>query len=138
MNWNYTDPFVMEHGHWIHTWSGEIIHSDETIAKQHKAMVNNLVSEKDIKVFPKDEVILRKYKGSGMFEKVIMKVTTLNKALDEIVKDRDGYNGYADITSIYEKEFPLFNGTCLQKIVFPFIRKFVDYGKKTESYIAWT
>lgn len=127
---------LMEHGHWIHTWSGEIIHSDETIAQQYKAMVDKLVSEKDTKVFPKDEVILKKYEGSGMFTRVIMKVTTLNKALDEIVKDRDGYNGCADIISIYEKEFPLFKGTCLQKIGFFFTRKFVDYGKETESHIA--
>lgn len=127
---------VMEHGYWIHTWSGEIIHSDEAIAKQYKAMVEKLISEKDITVFPKDEVILKKYEGSGMFGRVIIKVTTLNKALDDIVKDRDGYNGCADITSIYEKEFPLFNGTCLQKIGFFFTRKFVDYGKETESQIA--
>lgn len=128
---------VMEHGHWIHTWSGEIIHSDETIAKQYKAMVNKLVSEKDTKVFPKDEVILKKYEGSGMFTRVIIKVTTLNKALDEIVKDRDGYNGCADIVSIYEKEFPLSNETCLQKIGFFSTRKFVEYGKETESHISW-
>lgn len=127
---------VMEHGHWIHTWSGEIIHSDETIAQQYKAMVDKLVSEKDVTVFPKDEVILKKYDGSGMFGRVIIKVTTLNKALDEIVKDRDGYNGCADIISIYEKEFPTFNRPCLQKIGFFFTRKFVDYGKETESHIG--
>lgn len=128
---------VMEHGYWIHTWSGEVIHSDDDIAKQYIAMVDKLVSEKDTKVFPKDKVILRKYEGSGMFTRVLIKVTTLNKALDEIVKDREGYNGCADITSIYEKEFPLFNGTCLQKIGFHFIRKFVDYGKETKSHISW-
>lgn len=128
---------IMEHGHWIHTWSGEIIHSDERIAQQYRAMVNKLVSEKDVKVFPKDDVILRKYEGSGMFTRVIIKVTTLNKALEEIVRDRDGYNGCAEITSIYEKEFPLFNWNCLQKIGFFFTRKFVDYGKETESSIAW-
>lgn len=127
---------VMEHGHWIHTWSGEIIHSDDIIAQQYKAMLNKLVSEKDITVFPKDKVILRKYEGSGMFTRVIIKITTLDKALDEIVKDHDGYNGLADITSIYEKEFPIFNGTCLQKIGFFSTRKFVDYGKETESNIA--
>lgn len=127
---------VMKHGYWIHTWSGEIIHSDENIAQKYKAMVNKLVSEKDVKVFPKDEVILRKYDGSGMFISVVIKVTTLNKALDEIVKDRDGYNGCADITSVYEKEFPLEKRKCLQKIGFFFTRKFVDYGKETESTIA--
>ncbi len=129
---------LMEHGHWIHTWSGEIIHSDEAIAEQYKAMVKKLISEKDITVLPKDEVILKKYTGSGMFVNAIIKVTTLNKALDEIVKDRDGYNGCADIVSIYEKEFPLFKGTCLQRIGFFSTRKFVEYGKETKSNIEWT
>ena len=129
---------VMEHGTWIHTWNGEIIHSEETIAKQYKAMLNNLISEKDIKVFPKDEVILKKYEGSGMFTNVIIKVTTLNKALDEIVKDRDSYNGRADITFIYEKEFSLFKGTCLQRIGFFFTRHFVEYGKEKVYHIDWS
>lgn len=98
----------MEHGHWINTWSGEIIHSDEIVAQQYKAMVSKLVSEKDIKVFPKNEVILRKYDGSGMFTRVLIKITTLNKALDEIVKECDSYNGCADITSIYENRISSF------------------------------
>lgn len=126
---------LMEHGTWIHTWSGEVIHSEETMAKQYKAMVKDLISEKDITVFPKDEVILKKYDGSGMSTRVIIKVTTLNKALDEIVKDREGYNGRADITSIYEKEFPFFKGTCLQRIGFFFTRQFVEYGKEKNSHI---
>ena len=127
----------MEHGYWIHTWNGEFIHSESEIGKQYITEVNRLISEKDVKVFPKDDVILRKYDGSGMFEKITTKLTNPSEALDELTKDREGYNGCADIIYTYEKEFPFFNGTCLQKLGFFFKRKFVNYGKEIGSCIEW-
>lgn len=59
----------MEHGYWIHTWNGEFIRSESEIGKQYITEINKLISEKDVKVFPEDDVILRKYDGGGMFEK---------------------------------------------------------------------
>lgn len=82
-------------------------------------------------------IMMRRYDGSGMFEKSTIKLTTLNNAIDEITKECEGYNGCADIICTYEKEFPLFDGTCLQKVGFFFKRKFVNYGKEIGSYVEW-